>query len=139
MNTVSYLNPAQLHSNPAFTQAVRIPTGHDLVVIGGQNGVDSSGRVVSEDIAGQTRQALSNLQVCLQEANADLDHIVRWLILIKDGVSLMEGFTAFMEVWGQRPNPPAVTSAFVSGFAVPGALCEIEALAAVPAASEATG
>ena len=25
MDSVSYLNPAQLHSNPAFTQAVRIP------------------------------------------------------------------------------------------------------------------
>jgi len=55
MDSVSYLNPAQLHSNPAFTQAVRIPAGHDL--IGGQNGVDRSGRVVSDDLAGQSRQA----------------------------------------------------------------------------------
>ena len=60
MDTVSYLNPPELHVNPAFTQAVRIPAGHDLVVIGGQNGVDESGRVVSDDIAGQTRQALRN-------------------------------------------------------------------------------
>jgi enamine deaminase RidA (YjgF/YER057c/UK114 family) len=132
MDSVSYLNPAQLHSNPAFTQVVRIPAGHDLIVIGGQNGVDSSGRVVSDDIGGQTRQALRNLQVCLQEANADLDHVVHWRILIKDGAPLMEGFAAFMEVWGQRANPPAITGAFVSGLAVPGALVEIEALAAVP-------
>jgi enamine deaminase RidA (YjgF/YER057c/UK114 family) len=134
MDSVSYLNPAQLHSNPAFTQAVRIPGGHDLIVIGGQNGVDNSGRVVSDDIAGQTRQALRNLQACLSEANADLDHVVHWTILIKDGASLMEGFAAFMEVWGQRTNPPAITSAFVSGLGVPGALCEMEALAAVPRA-----
>ena len=46
MDSVSYLNPAQLHSTPAFTQAVRIPAGRDLIVIGGQNGVDSSGSVV---------------------------------------------------------------------------------------------
>ena len=85
MNPVSYLNSAQLHRNPAFAQAVRIPAGRDLVVIGGQNGVDSAGRVVSEDIAGQTRQALINLQACLSEANADLDHVVHWTILIKDG------------------------------------------------------
>jgi enamine deaminase RidA (YjgF/YER057c/UK114 family) len=91
MDSVSYLNPAELHSNPAFTQAVRIPAGHDLIVIGGQNGVDSSGRVVSDDIAGQTRQALSNLQVCLQEAKTDLDHVVRWSIMIKDGAPLLEG------------------------------------------------
>jgi hypothetical protein len=47
--------------NPAFTQAVGIPGGQDVIVIGGQNGVDSSGQVVSDDLAGQTRQALSNL------------------------------------------------------------------------------
>ena len=132
MESVSYLNPKQLHRNPAFTQAVRIPAGHDLIVIGGQNGVDSSGRVVSDDLAGQTRQALRNLQACLREANADLDDVVHWSILIKDGEPLMEGFAAFQEVWGQRTNPPAITGAFVSGLAVPGALCEIEALAAVP-------
>jgi enamine deaminase RidA (YjgF/YER057c/UK114 family) len=132
MDAVSYLNPTQLHSNPAFTQAVRIPAGHDLIVIGGQNGVDSSGRVVSDDLAGQARQALSNLQVCLAEANADLDHVVRWSIMIRDGAPLLEGFAAFMEAWGERSNPPAITVAIVTGFAVPGALCEIEALAAVP-------
>jgi enamine deaminase RidA (YjgF/YER057c/UK114 family) len=132
MDAVSYLNPTQLHSNPAFTQAVRIPAGHDLIVIGGQNGVDSSGRVVSDGLAGQARQALSNLQVCLAEANADLDHVVRWSIMIRDGAPLLEGFAAFMEAWGERSNPPAITVAIVTGFAVPGALCEIEALAAVP-------
>jgi enamine deaminase RidA (YjgF/YER057c/UK114 family) len=132
MDAVSYLNPAQLHSNPAFTQAVRIPAGHDLIVIGGQNGVDGSGRVVSDDLAGQARQALSNLQVCLAEANADLDHVVRWSIMIRDGAPLLEGFAAFVEAWGERSNPPAITVAIVTGFAVPGALCEIEALAAVP-------
>ena len=132
MDSVSYLNPAQLHSNPAFTHAVRIPAGHDLIVIGGQNGVDSSGRVVSSDLAGQARQALSNLQACLMEANADLDHVIRWSIMIKDGAPLYEGFAAFVEIWGQRPNPPTLTVAMVNGFAVTGALCEIDALAAVP-------
>jgi len=132
MDSVSYLNPAQLHSNPAFTQAVRVPAGHDLIVISGQNGVDSAGRVVSSDLAGQARQALLNLQTCLREANADLDHVVRWSILIKDGAPLYEGFAAFMETWGERSNPPALTVAMVNGFAVTGALCEIDALAAVP-------
>jgi hypothetical protein len=44
MDSVSYLSPAQLHSNPAFTQAVRIPAGHDLIVIGGQTGVALAAR-----------------------------------------------------------------------------------------------
>jgi enamine deaminase RidA (YjgF/YER057c/UK114 family) len=131
MDTVSYINPPRLHTNPAFTQAVRIPAAHDLVVIGGQNGVDASGQVVADDLAGQTRQALRNLQVCLEAAGAGVDDVVRWLILIKEGAPLQEGFAAFLEVWGQRPNPPVITAAIVSNLGVPGALCEIEALAAV--------
>lgn len=115
MDSVSHLSPAELHSNPAFTQAVRIPAGHDLIVIGGQNGVDTSGRVVSDDIAGQTRQALSNLQVCLEEAKTDLDHVARWSIMIKDGAPLLEGFTAFMEIWASGPTrrlcPPPLSAA----------------------------
>jgi enamine deaminase RidA (YjgF/YER057c/UK114 family) len=133
MDSVSYLNPAELHSNPAFTQAVRIPAGHDLIVIGGQNGVDSSGRGVSDDIAGQTRQALSNLQVCLQEAKTDLDHVVRWSIMIKDGAPLAGRLCRVHGDLGRAVQPAGSLSvAVVSGFAVPSALCEIEALAAVP-------
>jgi enamine deaminase RidA (YjgF/YER057c/UK114 family) len=67
-----------------------------LIVIGGQNGVEGSGNVVSDDIGDQARQALSNIQACLREAHADLEHIVRWSILIKDGAPLYDGFVAFM-------------------------------------------
>jgi enamine deaminase RidA (YjgF/YER057c/UK114 family) len=129
MDPISYLNPAQLHSNPAFTQAVRIPAGHDLIVTGGQNGVHSSGRVVSGDLAGQARQALVNLQACLRQASADLDHLVQWSIL-RTELLCTKVLLPFVEIWGQRPNPPALSVAMVSGFAVTGALCEIDAFAA---------
>ena len=33
MDTVRFLDP-RLHSNPAFSEALRIPAGHDLIVIG---------------------------------------------------------------------------------------------------------
>ncbi|RIQ21251.1 RidA family protein [Jiangella rhizosphaerae] len=132
--TITHINPESMHSNPAFTWAVRVPAGADLVFIGGQNGVDQTGQVVGPDIASQTRQALKNLLTCLDAAGARPEDVVKWTILIREGESLMDGFAAFNEVWGQRPNPPAITSAFVAGLAVPGALVEIEAVAAVPAA-----
>jgi enamine deaminase RidA (YjgF/YER057c/UK114 family) len=134
MDSVSYLHLAQLHSNPAFTQAVRIPAGHDLIVIGGQNGLDSSGSVVSDDIGDQARHALSNVQACLREAHADLGHAVGWSVLIKGGAPLYDGFVAFMEVWGQGPTRRRSPSRWSAALAVPGALCEIEVLAAVPSA-----
>ncbi len=133
MATLTHINPDSMHRNPAFSQAVRVPAGHDLVVIGGQNGVDQTGQIVAEDLAGQTKQALRNLLTCLEAAGGEPQHLVHWRILIKDGADLLEGFGAFQEVWGERPNPPAITGAFVTDLAVPGALVEIEALAAVPA------
>ncbi|TDD66611.1 RidA family protein [Jiangella aurantiaca] len=130
--TLTHINPESMHANPAFTWAVRVPAGADLVFIGGQNGVDESGQVVGPDIASQTRQALRNLLTVLEAAGARPEDVVKWTILIREGASLQDGFAAFGEVWGQRPNPPAITSAFVAGLAVPGALVEIEAVAAVP-------
>lgn len=59
--------------------------------------------------------------------------VVKWTILVRDGESMQDGLAAFGEVWGWLPDPPAITVAYVSGFAVPDAIIEIEALAAVPA------
>lgn len=127
----TYINPEPLHQSPVFTQVVRVPATADLVYVGGQNGVDQSGVVVGPDLASQTRQALANLRACLEAAGAAPEDVVKWTLLIKDGESLEEGFAAFTEEWGMRPNPPAITAAFVADLAVPGAVIEIEALAAV--------
>ncbi|MBF6075895.1 RidA family protein [Nocardia beijingensis] len=132
MTITTHINPATLHSNPAFTQVVRVSAAADTIYVGGQNGVDSSGSVVGPGVAEQARQALANLQTCLAAAGASLEHVVKWTILIREGEPLGDGFAAFGEVWGGRPNPPAITVAQVAGFAVPGAVCEIEAVAAVP-------
>ncbi len=91
--------------------------------------------MVGSDIASQTRQALANFQACLAAAGAAITDVVKWTILVVEGQPVEQGFGAFMEVWGNRPNPPAITVAIVAGLAVPGALCEIEAVAAVAGAS----
>lgn len=135
MNAVTYVNPPELPVSPAFSQAIRIPAGYDLVVVGGQNGIDATGRLVADDLGGQARQAMANVQVCLEAAGARLDQVVRWSVLVLEEAPLQEGFGAFVQAWGGRPNPPAITVARVGGLAVPGALCEIEALAAVPPAN----
>jgi enamine deaminase RidA (YjgF/YER057c/UK114 family) len=131
MTHLTHINPESMHANPAFTWAVRVAAGSDLVFIGGQNGVDASGQVVGPDIASQTKQALRNLLTVLDAAGAKPEDVVKWTILTKEGESLQDGFAAFGEVWGQRPNPPAITGAFVAGLAVPGAVVEIEAVAAI--------
>ncbi|MGK8501564.1 RidA family protein [Nocardia asiatica] len=133
MTITTHINPETLHSNPAFTQVVRVSAAADTIYVGGQNGVDASGRVVGPDVAAQARQAFANLRTCLAAAGASIEDVVKWTILIREGEPLQDGFAAFAEVWGDRPNPPAITVAQVAGFAVPGAVCEIEAVAAVAA------
>ncbi len=128
-----HINPEGMHINPAFTQVVRVSGATDTIYIGGQNGVDASGQVVGPDLASRTRRALENLQTCLAAAGASIEDVVKWTILCRDGEPLQDGFAAFLEVWGRRPNPPAITVAMVAGLAVPGAVVEIEAVAAVRA------
>jgi enamine deaminase RidA (YjgF/YER057c/UK114 family) len=130
---ITHVNPEGLHRNPAFTWAVRVPAGYDTIHIGGQNGVGPDGAVVGQELGEQTRQALANLRTCLEAAGASLTDVVKWTILCVDGAPLHEGFAAFGEVWPPDAPPPAITFAFVAGLAVPGALVEIEAVAAVPA------
>ncbi|MEV6071205.1 RidA family protein [Nocardia sp. NPDC052001] len=130
MAIATHINPETMLSNPAFTQVVRVPAGADTIYVGGQNGLDASGQLAG-DLASQARQALQNLLTCLEAAGAGIEDVVKWTILMVDGQDVRAGFAAFQEVWGQRPNPPAITVAKVAGLAIPGALVEIEAVAAV--------
>ena len=130
---VEYLKPAGMHHNPAFTQALIIPAGARLLVIGGQNGVDDKGQIVASDLAGQTTRALENLKLCLDAAGADLSQLVKVTILIAGDIDITPGFQAWMKFAGQPTNPPAVTAMKVVALNRPGILVEIEGLAVLPA------
>ena len=130
---VTHVNPEGLHRNPAFSWAVRVPAGYDTIHVGGQNGVGADGRIVGPGLAEQTRQALANLRTCLEAAGAGLADVVKWTILCVEVSDMQEGFAAFGEMWPRDAPPPAITFALVAGLGVPGALVEIEAVAAVPA------
>lgn len=129
----TYLNPDGMHVNPAFSQVVRVPAGFDTIYVGGQNGVGPDGAVVGPGLGEQATQAMLNLQASLKAAGAELDDVIKWTVLIVEGGSIQEGFAA-VAAFIPASDPPAITSAFVSGLGVRGALVEIEAIAAVPAA-----
>jgi enamine deaminase RidA (YjgF/YER057c/UK114 family) len=129
--TITHLNPDGLAANPAFTQAVKVPGQASLLFIGGQNGVDAGGNVVGDDAAAQTEQALRNIELTLRAAGGSLENIVKWSITVTDPAALGPGFGAFQKLWGQRPNPPAITVQVVSALANPAFLVEVEAIAAL--------
>ena len=133
MTTVAHINPDGLHFSPAFSWVVRVPAGCDTIYVGGQNGVGADGMVVGAGMAEQTRQALANLARCLRAAGADITDIVKWTILYVDGADVQAGLAAFGEFWPRDAAPPAITVAKVSDVGPPGALVEIDAVAAVRA------
>jgi enamine deaminase RidA (YjgF/YER057c/UK114 family) len=130
---VKYLNPDGLPKNPAFTNVVTVTGPVKTVYIGGQDAVDASGAIVGKgDLKAQTEQILKNIEAALAAGGAQLEHVVKWNVYVVQGQSLQEGFAAFQSVWGNRPNPPAISGMFVAGLAHPDFLAEIDAIAVVP-------
>ena len=65
----------------------------------------------------------------LEEAGASQEQVLKLTIYLLQGQDINAAFGAAQEVWG--PYPTAISVLFVPGLAVPGALVEIEAIAAV--------
>jgi enamine deaminase RidA (YjgF/YER057c/UK114 family) len=132
-NQVSYLNPEGLSKNPAFTNVIVVTGSVKTVYIGGQNALDASGTIIGKgDIKAQTEQVLKNIQAALSAGGAQPEHVIKWNLYVVHGQPLQEGFEAFQQAWGRRPNPPAITMAFVAGLANPDFLIEMDAIAVVP-------
>jgi enamine deaminase RidA (YjgF/YER057c/UK114 family) len=130
---VQYINPDGLNKNPAFTNVIVVTGPVKTIYVGGQDAVDASGTIVGKgDLKAQTEQVLKNVQAALAAGGAQLEHIIKWNLYVVQGQPLRAGFEAFQQVWGNRPNPPAITMQFVSGLAHPDFLVEMDAIAVVP-------
>ncbi len=130
---VEYINPEGLSKNPAFTNVIVVTGSVKTVYVGGQNALDASGTIVGKgNIKAQTEQVLKNMQAALSAGGARLEHVIKWTLYVVHGQPLQEGFEAFQQVWGRRPNPPLITMAFVAGLANPDFLLEMDAIAVVP-------
>ncbi len=131
--SVRYIDPDSLNKNPAFTNVVVVEGNVKTVHIGGQDAINASGEIVGKgDIVAQTEQILANVRAALEAGGARPEHIIKWNLYVVEGQSLEAGFGAFQNAWPQRPNPPAITMAFVSGLAHPDFLVEMDAVAVVP-------
>ncbi len=130
---VEHLNPAGLNRNPAFTNVVVVSGPVRTIYVGGQDAITGEGEIVGRgDLAAQTEQVLVNLQTALAAAGAGPEHVIKWNLLVVDGQSIEQGYAAFQRAWGNRPNPPLITAAFVSALANPDFLVEMDAIAIVP-------
>jgi len=110
-----------------YSQAIR---SGSMLFCAGQIPLDpKSGQIVSEDIAGQTKQVLENISAILQAAGLNFGHVVKTTIFLIS----MSDFQTVNEIYGTyfRENPPARSTVAVS--ALPrGAKVEIEVIAMAP-------
>jgi enamine deaminase RidA (YjgF/YER057c/UK114 family) len=68
----------------------------------------------------------------IRAAGGGLENVVRWSILLVAGQPLQAAFGGFQQVWGTRPDPPAISVVFVAGLANPQFLVEVSAVAVIP-------
>jgi enamine deaminase RidA (YjgF/YER057c/UK114 family) len=131
---ITRLQPAGLVQSPAFSHVAVVPPGATTIYVGGQNGVDETGAVVSDDVAAQSARALDNAEVALAAAGATLADVVQWTVLLDEAADLGAAYGAIgpkLGAAGAGTAPPLVTAARVAGLGVPGALIEVSAIAAV--------
>lgn len=124
---VTPVDPEQVFRSPAFAQGMIAPAGPTLYV-GGQNGTDATGNL-HEGLRAQTEQALRNVLAVLDAAGTRPEYVVKLTIYLAPDIDPSEAYAASAAVWGDHRT--AVTVLAVAP-ANPGALVEIEAIAAIP-------
>jgi len=123
-----YRVPGQAEPISHYTDAVE---ANGLLFVSGIVPVDADGRVIGgEDVVEQARQVFRNMGEVLAAAGAGFADVVKVTVFLTDVDDRARINPVRQEVFGEAR--PASTLVEVSALAVPGALLEIEAVAAIP-------
>ena len=112
-------------ASPGFALGPAAVLAGDELYIGGQYGVDRSGRL-AHGIKAQTLAAWDRIRFLLEAAGMTAGHILRTNNVLTDWRSY-QGFNAGYGANVQEPYPPRAT--VLGSLAMPGALVQIEAVA----------
>lgn len=104
-----------------------------LVFIAGQIGWDVSGKLVSNELAGQLDQVLRNTLAVLNEAGGRAEHIARMTWFITSRQEYLDQVGELGRVYRENMGKhyPAMAVVEVSALMEPGAKIEIESTAVV--------
>lgn len=107
-----------------------LPAGSRLVLIAGQVGADSTGRVVSAVAADQMRTAYDNLERALREAGAAWGDVLKTTTFLTRAVDIAALRDVRAARFGGR-DAPANTLLVVQALYDPAVLFEVEAMAVI--------
>jgi enamine deaminase RidA (YjgF/YER057c/UK114 family) len=110
--------------------SAELPPGSRLVMIAGQVGADSTGRIVSTDAKEQMRVAYDNLDRALRAAGATWDDVLKTSTILTKAadVAVLRQFRAERFV---NRTAPANTLLVVQALYDPAVVFEVEAIAVV--------
>ncbi|WP_461634577.1 RidA family protein [Glutamicibacter soli] len=131
MAQIQFFRPEGLVHSPAFSHAAVVPPGMATVYLGGQDAVDTQGRLEGAgDTAAQASKAMDNAVAALAAAGASLDDVVQWTVVMVQGSDVNAAYGAIAPRLA-RDEPPLVVTSMVAALGLPGALIEISAIAAI--------
>ena len=130
---IRFINPDTLNKPPGYTHVVEVTGPARTVYIAGQLGTDGNGQLVGApgDFRAQAVQVYANLKAALAAVGADFSDVVKLNSYLADIAHL----PILREVRGPHLKAgalPASTTLAGLGFARPGALLEVEAVAVLP-------
>ncbi|MEY9211914.1 RidA family protein [Thermobifida halotolerans] len=136
---VSLRNPenAPGPASPFYSQVARVDLGGGaLLFVSGQLALDESGEVIAPgDMATQSRAVMRSLDALLRAEGASPADVVSIRTFLTDMSRLGEYGAARAEFF--TGTPPTSATVEVSRLVPPGAVVEVEVVAAVPAAAGA--
>jgi enamine deaminase RidA (YjgF/YER057c/UK114 family) len=130
--SAEYLNPPTLSAPPGamYSQAVRVRAGETLY-ISGQVARDQAGKLVGEgDVVAQYRQVWNNVGLALAAVGLRHEHLVKTTTYVVGEANIPPIRAVRKEL--APAKAPTSTMLVVPALAIPGALVEIEAVAAFP-------
>ena len=128
---IRFINPEGLVRPAAYTQLVEVAGASRMLYVSGQLGTTSDGKLAGADFRAQAEQVFANLETALAAVGASFADVVKVSSFLADIAHL----PILREVRARHLDAaalPASTTIAVSGFAIPGALLEVEAVAVVP-------
>ena len=119
--------PGMKDQRPRYTLGWRVG---QTIYVAGQLPYDKDGNLMGlGDIKAQTRRVFENVRAVVEAGGGTMDDVVKLTVFVTD--------VRFREPYGEvrteffGPNPPASTLVQIANLAQPGALIEIEAIAAL--------
>lgn len=106
---IVHVNPDGLMKSPIFSQIVTTDGSGTTIYIGGQNSINSNGKVIGKgDIHTQTAQVMYNIETALRACGATFDHVVKLTIYIVEGQDASKAFRVSQQVVNFTFPPPSL-------------------------------